>query len=260
MASLRLSVAQAPAHLDGTEARLDWLRAQLDLIVSEAADLLLLPELFACGYNIGNAVTARAEEIDGPTRAAIATLARQFGIAICYGFAERAGCNLFNAAVTLSPDGEVLSHQRKLAIPPGFEMDHFTAGEGCAVFEYRQFKIATLICYDAEFPETVRHVAGRGAELVLVPTALSAAWPWVAHRMIPTRAYENGVYLAYANSAGVENGLEYLGASVIATPDGAESARAGAGPEILFTDLEKARVVAARQRLPYLQDRHALKL
>lgn len=260
MASLRLSVAQIPAELDTTEARLDWLRANLPSIASEGADLLLLPELFACGYNIGDAVTARAEKLDGPTQATISSLARQYGIAICYGFAERSGNALFNAAVTLSDSGELLAHQRKLAIPPGFERDHFTAGQGCALFEYRHFRIATLICYDAEFPETVRHVAGMGANLVLVPTALSAGWSWVAYKMIPTRAYENGIYLAYANSAGVENGMEYLGASVIAAPDGAELARAGDTPQIIFGDLENARVTAAQARLPYLNDRHELNL
>ena len=76
--------------------------------------------------------------------------------------------------------------------------------------------------------------------------------------MIPTRAYENGVFLAYANSAGTERGMDYLGQSVIAAPDGVELARAGPGPELLFSDLDRARVKAARDRLPYLADRQAL--
>jgi len=260
MSALRLSVAQTPAELDTTDARLDWLRERLPQVTSEQADLLLLPELFACGYNIGSVVAARAEALDGPTCAAISELARDFGIAICYGFAERSGDDLYNAAVTLSERGEVLSHQRKLAIPPGYEKDCFTAGQGCSFFAFRGFKIATLICYDAEFPETVRHVAGMGVDLVLVPTALSVGWAWVAHKMIPTRAYENGVFLAYANSAGTENGMTYLGASVIAAPDGEEIARAGDAPQIIYGDLEKNRVTVAQARLPYLQDRHGLKL
>jgi predicted amidohydrolase len=121
-------------------------------------------------------------------------------------------------------------------------------------------KIATLICYDAEFPETVRHVAGLGAQLVVVPTALGAQWRWVAERMIPTRAYENGVYLAYANSAGSENGLSYLGASVIVGPDGVEDARAGSAPCIFEAEIDLDRVQAAQNRLPYLRDRYDLQL
>jgi predicted amidohydrolase len=256
----RLAVAQSPAELDTPAKRLKWLRDALPDIAASGTDLLLLPELFACGYNIGDAVQDRAEAADGPTARAIADLARQHGIAIHYGFAERADDRLYNAALCLGPDGVVLGHHRKLVIPPGFERDHFTAGRGCQLFDYRGLRIATLICYDAEFAETVRHVAGLGAELVLVPTALGAEWDWVAERMIPTRAYENGIFLAYANSAGVENRFSCLGKSVVATPDGAEAARAGALAEIIFADLDTARVAAAQARLPYLKDRSSIEL
>jgi predicted amidohydrolase len=255
-----LAVAQAPAELDGPEARLGWLQGVVPDIAAAGADLVLLPELFACGYHIGDAVEERAEAVDGPTAGAIADLARANGIAVHYGFAERAENRIYNAALCIGPDGAVLGHQRKLAIPPGSERAHFTPGRGCHLFDYRGLRIATLICYDAEFPETVRHVAALGAELVLVPTALGAEWGWVAQTLIPTRAYENGVYLAYANSAGVENSFAFLGQSVVAAPDGVEVARAGAKPEIIHADLDKACVEQAQKRLPYLIDRSLIEL
>lgn len=65
-----------------------------------------------------------------------------------------------------------LGGHRKLVIPPGFEAGHFRRGEGCSLFIYKGLQIATLICYDAELPETARYVARMGAELTLVPTAL----------------------------------------------------------------------------------------
>ncbi|WP_146345763.1 carbon-nitrogen hydrolase family protein [Falsiphaeobacter marinintestinus] len=256
---MRLAVVQAPAQLDGSAARLNWLEGCLGEIAQQGADLVVLPELFACGYNIGDALISEAEAADGPVFAAMSEMASRFGVAIHYGFAERDGDKLFNAAICVSPDGEVLCHHRKLTIPPGFECDYFTPGQGCQVFTYRGLRIATLICYDVEFPETVRHVAAEGAELVLVPTALGADWSWVAHSMIPTRAYENGVFLAYVNSAGVENGMEFLGASVVAAPDGVEVVRAGRAPDIVYADLDKARVTAAQTLLPYLVDRKAIR-
>lgn len=260
MSLLRLAVVQAPAELDGVAARLGWLAASLPDIVAQNADLVLLPELFVCGYNIGDLVEERAEAADGPVFQAISFLARQYGIAIHYGFAEREDGRLYNSALCVGPDGEVLGRHRKLVIPPGDEVSHFSAGQGCRLFTYKGFSIATLICYDAEFAETVRHVAVAGAELVLVPTALGAQWGWVAHSMMPTRAYENGVYLAYANSAGNERGMAFLGGSVIAAPDGVEAARAEYGPTVLYADLDKNRVSAAQARLPYLEDRAALRL
>lgn len=255
----RLAVAQTPAHLDTLADRFDWLRDTLPNVTETGSDLLLLPELFAHGYNIGDRIRDRAEPADGPTFKAMAQLAQHSGIALHYGFAERAGDAIYNSAACIAPNGTRLCLQRKLAIPPGDERRYFTAGKGCSLFTYRGLNIATLICYDAEFPETVRHVAAKGAQLVLVPTALGADWSWVARTMIPTRAYENGVYLAYANSAGSEHGMAFLGASLIANPNGSEAARAGPDPEILHATLDPARVAAAQSRLPYLVDRQALR-
>jgi predicted amidohydrolase len=255
----RLAVAQTPAELDTPEARLGWLRNTLPALSKRNTDLVLLPELFACGYNIGDAVHNRAEAADGPIFDAMAAMAKEFGVAIHYGFAERAGDRLYNAAACVSSQGALLTHQRKLVIPPGAERRYFQQGQGCKLFDFKGLKIATLICYDAEFPETARNVASLGAELILVPTALGAEWSWVAERMIPTRAYENGVYLAYANSAGIEHGMEFLGKSVIAAPDGVELARATDAPEILFATVEKTRVKQAQNRLPYLRDRSTLR-
>ena len=258
MTGFRLAIGQVPADLPTPAARLDWLRGILPGLAG--VDLLVLPEMFACGYMIGDAVPDRAEPRDGPTAVAIAGLAAQAGVAIHYGYAERDGATLFNSAQAFGLDGVRLTHQRKLLIPPGFEGAHFTPGQGCALFTYRGLRIATLICYDAEFPETVRHVAGLGADLVLVPTALGAQWGWVSHTLIPARAYENGVFLAYANSAGVQGDMAFLGESVVAGPDGIEAARAGAGPGVLLADLDPSRIAAARAKLPYLTDRAALRL
>ncbi|SHM72385.1 nitrilase [Roseovarius litoreus] len=258
--SFRLAVGQAPADLDTVRCRLDWLSGVLPEVAAEEADLLLLPELFASGYNIGAQVAARAEPADGYIAQAVAALAKSHGVAIHYGFPELDRGVIFNAAQCIGPDGARLGSHRKLAIPPGFEGDHFSPGQGCALFWYRGVRIATLICYDAEFPETVRHVASMGAELVLVPTALGAQWEWVAQRMIPTRAYENGVFLAYANSAGSEHGMTFLGQSFIATPDGHELARANTQAQVIYGTLQLDKVSAAQARLPYLTDRAALKM
>jgi len=58
--------------------------------------------------------------------------------------------------------------------------------------------IATLICYDAEFPENFRQMTTNGADLVVVPTALGAQWGIVSEKVMPTRAFENSAYVIYA--------------------------------------------------------------
>ena len=258
--TFRLAVGQAPAGLATPQARLDWLSDALPGVAAQHADLLLLPELYATGYNIGDQITARAEPADGPFAQAIAALAMAHGVAIHYGFAETDGHAISNAAQCIGPCGTRLGGHRKLVIPPGFEKEHFTPGQGCTLFSYRDVRIGTLICYDAEFPETARHVASLGAELILVPTALGAQWAWVAQNMIPTRAYENGVFLAYANSAGTEHGMTFLGQSFIASPGGQEIARAPSETGIIYGTLHLENVSTAQKRLPYLRDRKTLGL
>lgn len=256
--TLRLALGQSPGELTGTRARLDWLHAQKEAV--QGADLLLLPELFATGYNIGAELTALAEPCDGPIFRSMVQAARALGCSICYGYAERVGAEVYNAAQCVGPDGEVLGHHRKLAIPPGPETAYFAAGTGVRLFSIYGLRVAILICYDAEFPETLRHVARAGAQLVLVPTALSTHWGVVANAVMPTRAFENGVWLAYANHCGVENGLGYLGRSVIAAPDGQEAARSGGTQGLIHAEITEHAVAMAQDRLPYLRDLERLRL
>lgn len=253
--TLGVAVGQCPANLDGAQARLDWLENSLSRHQGEALDLVVLPELFQCGYNIGDLVSLRAETAQGAFAQAVAHLARRFETAILYGFSERQGKRLYNAAQCIDQTGTVIGQHRKLVLPPGFEGDHFWPGEGCTLFRLGDFTLAILICYDVEFPETLRHVALSGADLVLVPTALGAQWGVVAEKVVPTRAFENGVFLCYANYCGQEKGLEYFGGSCVIGPNGAELTRAGQAEALMYAKLARCDVDAARARLPYLKDR-----
>lgn len=253
---MRVAVFQSPSG--GTVAdRLDRLGAAMAEAAADGAGLLICPELYMSGYNVGDAMPARAEPADGPFAQAVAGLARRHRIAAIYGFPEREGEALYNSAICISGAGETLAVHRKRVLPPGTESDYFSVGDRDTLVEIGGITVALIICYEAEFPEAVRNVALAGAHLVAAPTALSEIWPDIASRMMPTRAFENGVYLAYANHAGKEAELRYLGASCIVGPDGHDLARAGAGGEVIVADISREAVAAARERLPYLRDRAA---
>lgn len=251
--TLNITVAQNPADLVGPPARLDWLYKTLSDI-PDATDMLVLPELFLSGYNIADQVTNFSEPANGPNAQKIAALAIQHNIAIIYGFPETEADKIYNSALCIDANGAQIAKHRKLQLPPGYEGDHFTAGDTYTLFKYRGFTISILICYDAEFPETYRHVATNGAELVIVPTALGAEWGVVATRVIPTRAFENGVFTVYANQAGTEHGMDYFGGSCLIAPDGSELARAGGQPQLITAQLNRADVKSAQARLPYHTD------
>ena len=112
-----------------------------------------------------------------------------------------------------------------------------------------------LICYDVEFPENARKLALRGADLIVAPTANMVPFDVVDTTIVPARAYENQVYVAYANYCGNENGIEYCGLSCVAAPDGSDAARAGRDEELIICELDHGLLTASRQTATYLADR-----
>lgn len=119
--------------------------------------------------------------------------------------------------------------------------------------------IAIVICYEVEFPESIRNAAVAGAHLVLVPTALITKWDVVVSRVVPTRAFENGVWIAYANHAGHENGFDYLGASKIVAPNGEITVDAGTEEGLISAEIDLEKLKVAQARMPYLRDFGKLK-
>jgi len=248
---VRVAVFQSDVAGLDLNGRLDRLSAAFD---ATSHDLVVCPELFLSGYNVGDALTDRAEPVTGPMVQAVCTLARETQTALVCGYPERNGDTIYNSAVCVAASGEIVANHRKLVIPPGHERDHFACGTGRTVFNLNGVRCAMLVCYDVEFPEAVRDAALAGADLVIAPTALGKRWLVVAEKLIPTRAFENNVWLAYANHAGEENGLAYFGGSCIVAPDGTDAARAGASEELISATIDPRQGASLRDRLPYLHD------
>ncbi|CAM5504952.1 Aliphatic amidase [Streptomyces glaucescens] len=82
-------------------------------------------------------------------------------------------------------------------------------------------RIGLMICYDVEFPENIRAHALAGTDLLLVPTAQMHPFQFVAEHLVPVRAFENQMYVAYVNRVGAEDEFEFVGLSTLAGPDGA---------------------------------------
>ncbi|MFE9609443.1 carbon-nitrogen hydrolase family protein [Streptomyces sp. NPDC006012] len=220
------------------------------------AGLLAAPELFLTGYAIGDAVGRLAEPADGAGAAAVAGIAARHGLAIAYGYPERAGGALHNSAQLISADGTRLANYRKTHLFGRFEQDHFTPGDRPVVqAELNGHTVGLLICYDVEFPENVRAHALAGTDLLVVPTALMHPYQFVAESLVPVRAFENQMYIAYANRAGQEGEFEFAGMSTLAGPDGVARVRAGRTGELVLADADPALLAASREANPYLRDR-----
>jgi len=249
---LRAAIYQYECRNESPAARLQRLDRMLDAHGAKL-DLVICPELFLSGYNVGDSIRQLAEPQDGPFARAAAALAHKHGTALIYGYPEQFGSVTYNAAVCVDRDGRAIAHHRKLRLPNRFEKSYFATGDAYTLFELNGWRIAILVCYDVEFPEAVRACAARGAQLVVAPTALRKEWAFVARSMIPTRAFENRFFVAYANYCGVEGSFEYLGESCFAGPTG--RVVAGGSTEALVTAaLDRADIASAREALTYLDD------
>ena len=255
---MRVALLQGPKAPGTKAAMLAKLRQAAAQAAAKGAQLLVVPELFLTGYNIGaDALHALAEPADGPSAAEAAAIARESGVALLYGYPEQGeDGRLYNSALLLGSAGETLANYRKTHLFGDMERQTFSSGgEPFVLADLAGRRVGLLICYDVEFPELVRGLALRGANLVAVPTALMTPYHFVPRMMLPVRAFENQVFLIYANRCGDESGMAYVGESCIVAPDGSVLARAGADEMLLTATLDDAAMTDSRASNSYLQDR-----
>lgn len=177
---------------------------KLDTFAREAAargaNAVITPEGFLDGY-VGNdrdldkkRYFDTAEPVDGPSLRRVRDLARELKIHLAVGFPELRGGQVFNTVAIFGPDGALVSRYSKTHC--GGE-PHNTEGTEFPVVSTPLGRWGTLICLDRQLPETARILAIKGAQLILVPSY--GMYGEMNDAMMRTRAYENGVYVAFVH-------------------------------------------------------------
>lgn len=187
-------------------------------------DLMVLPELFASGYQFVSKqeVESLAEPVpEGPTTRRLIELARARRMHLVAGLPERQEGRFFNSAVLVGPAGFLgvyrkahLFYEETLRFSPG--------DSGFRVWDIGVAKVGVLICFDWIYPEAARTLALKGAEILCHPANL--VLPHCPDAMV-TRCLENRVFSVTANRIGFEERggkerLTYIGKSEIVTPSG----------------------------------------
>ncbi|MGI8785008.1 MAG: nitrilase-related carbon-nitrogen hydrolase [Acidobacteriota bacterium] len=203
-----------------------------------------------------------AETIPGPTTETFARLARQLGVVIVFNLFEREGDKTYDSSPVLDADGTLLGVARMVHIIQGpcfFEQDSYTPGDrGAAVFSTAAGRVGVAICYDRHYPEYMRALALKGADLVVVPQAGAAGeWPaGVFEAELQIAAFQNGYFAALANRVGKEECLEFAGESFVADPLGRVLGRAPTGRDFaLDVDLDFSLLDQCPARRHFLADR-----
>ena len=230
-------------------------RLERHLNETSSLDLVVCPELFISGYGNLDNINKFSENREGKYAKKISTLAQKSSTAIIYGYPEIANNQLYNSAQLFDSKGLSLANHRKKLLPPtANESKIFTPGKESSIVSIKGIKSAIVICYELEFPELVRELALEGVELIIAPTGQSSNWPAAALHNCRTRAFENGIFVAYANSTGYLNGISFMGESKIIGPDGIDFANANIGEKLISAEIDTNQIKFVREKLPYLND------
>jgi predicted amidohydrolase len=230
----------------------------------DGAELVALPEKWNLLAS-GEEMAAGAESLDGPSLGAARSWARDLGIHLLAGsIAERGEEKAFNTSVLIGPDGADLAVYRKIHmfdVEAGGveyrESDHEQAGSEIVSASLDGLGLGLTVCYDLRFPELYRILAVRGARLIAVPSAFTAATGrdhWQV--LLRARAIENQVFVIAPNQVG-EAPPHYssYGRSAIVDPWGVVLATAPDGERFAAADLDLAAQERIREQLPSLANR-----
>ena len=256
MNNIRISTAQFE-HRSGDKR---YNLSVIDRLAGEAArqgsQVVAFHECSVTGYSFARKLsreqlTDLAERIpDGESVRALQVIAARYRITVLAGLFEKddAG-NLYKAYVCVGENG-LIARYRKLH---PFINPHLTPGNEYVVFELHGWKCGILICYDNNVVENVRATVLLGADILFMPhvtmctpsprpgagfvdpflwemretdpTSLRIEFDGMKGRewlmkWLPSRAYDNGVYVVFANPIGMDDDQLKNGCSMIVDPFG----------------------------------------
>ena len=254
---LRVAVLQATGEVNSVPENLERIAAGAREARQHGARLLITPELFTCGY-----APTLVHGTDGTSqRGRLAAIAAESGLGLVASTVEHDdGDRHYISASLFTPDGTELTRYRKQNLFGPGENSVFAPGtRPPAVVRFNGVRIALGICFDVEFPEFVRAAALAGAELLCVPTAVplradnaDGEHPFdtrvIPAMVVPTRALESQLFIAYANHA--EPG--FAGLSTIADPYGRRLSTATGVDELIVADINLQTLDQARKDTDYL--------
>ena len=261
----KLAVCQMNV-VDNKDLNLNKAVNMIESAARNKVDIVLLPEMFNCPYDNSKFVEYAESRKNSRTIKSISSAAERAGIYVIAGsIPELDNGKLYNSSFIFDRMGKIIGVHRKMHL---FDIDvageitfkeseTLTAGNEITVVDTELCRIGVAICYDIRFPELLRLMADKGAELIAVPGAFNmTTGPAHWEPLMKVRAVDNQVYVAAASPARNES-LPYVayGNSMVVDPWGDIISRAGADEKIIYADIDLSRVESVRNELPLLRNR-----
>ena len=259
MKQIKIGLAQTSIKNGDKSHNLQVMKSILEQARKKEADLLIFPELFLTGYVCRDFFYELAESIHGPSIELASKFVKENGVTTIFGMPLEEGVKgvIYNSSVMINEDGDVVSYN-KLYLPTHSVFDekrYFRSGNETKCFQSKKCTVGLTICYDLYFPEIYRILALEGAELVTCISASPSTRQEYFETLTKARAIENGVFLAFVNRVGIEDGLQFWGGSNVVSPNGDILVKARYYEEDLtFVALDLEDVRRVRPFIPTIKD------
>ncbi|MFN2425970.1 MAG: nitrilase-related carbon-nitrogen hydrolase [Candidatus Binatia bacterium] len=227
----RIGLAQLSPTLGDVAANMERHRGAIAKAAADGCDLLVFPELSLTGYRLKDSVPDVAIKRDSDTFKELEKLSEE--VAFVIGLVEETPDHLFYNAAAYFEGGRCVALHRKAYLPTYGMFDeqrYFARGRGIAAFDTKCGRVALLVCEDMLHPSALTVAACDGATLIVVPSASPArgvttegeadanARSWESYLQVMARSF--GVWVAYSNRVGVEDGVSFWGGSELVSPAG----------------------------------------
>ncbi len=215
----------------------------LRIIESEkpaAGTLFLFPELFTSGYLFDDEKdihTLSEEYSSGNSIATLNEAARDYGITIVAGIAEKSANQYFNTAAIIDSNG--LRHLYRKITQTKIDRQYFNRGGQLTTFEYQGVTFGITICFDIWFPEIIRKYTEQNIDVLL---HLANFGGEQSLHIARARAIENNIHVITCNRVGAESTKEiqgtYCGKSQVISPTGEVLVSLGSEEEVVTVELD----------------------
>ena len=253
--NIRIAAAQFEGKDGDKDHNLDLMQSLVQKAVDRGAEVVSFHEICISGYTFmrhfsRDELLRFAEPVpDGPSVQKLMAMSRRHQVAILAGLLEVDGEHLYNTYVCV--DGsKLVSRHRKIH---AFLNPYISSGAQFSTFELRGWTCSSLICYDNNIAENVREVTLMGADIVFMPHVTCCldwgipgsgsvdqrlwdnrqedpvsvrlefmglkAREWLL-KWVPSRAYDNGVYVVFTNPIGVDDDQIRNGNAMVLDPYG----------------------------------------
>ena len=231
-----LKIGMGQLLVEGGEPERNLKRAgkMLEDAAEKSCRLVLLPECLDFAWTHPSAKT-EAQPIPGPYSDILCKLAKIYNLYLCAGLTERSEDKVYNTAIFISPEGNILLKYRKINVLT-VAQDIYSIGETLSVVKTPFGMVGVNICSDNYIDSLdIGHTLARmGAQIILSPSSWTVDYSivegdilygkkWlkpyqtlaVAHDLIVVSATAVGVIVG-----GVYEGKKMVGCSLAVNKDG----------------------------------------